>query len=329
MTSLCFKNKNILVAGANGFVGINLLNKLTGTGANLFGTIHSKRSFQALGEVTLRECDLSTPAGCDEATKDMDYVFMCAAKSSGAGVMEKTPLVHLTPNLLMNAQMLEAAYANGVSKFCFISSNTVYPSVEHPVLEDEASYDFFEKYYIVGWMKRFSEIMCEMYSDKIQKPMNVLVVRPGNLYGPFDKFTKSESKVIASLIRKAVEGQNPLEVWGDGHDIKDFLYVDDFVEGMIAAFRSPNITGPVNIASGVEVTIREVIKIILKITKNKDGKVLFDASMPSMIPVRRISISKIKTSTGWEPSTDLQSGLEKTINWYKSYYERQSPEDKT
>ena len=329
MTSLCFENKNILVAGANGFVGINLLHKLSDTGANLFGTIHSKRSFQTSGEVTLRECDLSTSAGCDEATKDIDYVFMCAANSSGAGVMEKTPLVHLTPNLLMNAQMLEAAYANGVSKFCFISSNTVYPPVEHPVLEDEASYDFFEKYYIVGWMKRFSEIMCEMYSDKIQKPMDVLVVRPGNLYGPFDKFTKSESKVIASLIRKAVEGQNPLEVWGDGHDIKDFLYVDDFVEGMIAAFRSPNITGPVNIASGVEVTIREVIKIILKITENSDGKVSFDASMPSMIPVRRISISKIKSSTGWEPSTDLRSGLEKTINWYKSYYARQSPEDKT
>ena len=92
--------------------------------------------------------------------------------------------------------------------------------------EVDAGYDFFDKYYIVGWMKRFSEIMCGMYASKIENPMDILIVRPGNLYGPFDKFTLKESKVIAALIRRAVQRDNPFTVWGDGSDMKDFLFID-------------------------------------------------------------------------------------------------------
>ena len=84
-------------------------------------------------------------------------------------------------------------------------------------------------------MKQFSELMCKMYSQKIKKPMETLIIRPGNLYGPFDKFTLKESKVIAALIRRSLEKENPFNVWGDGSDIKDFLYIDDFIEGMLMA----------------------------------------------------------------------------------------------
>ena len=166
------------------------------------------------------------------ATRKIDYVFMLAANTSGAAVMEKTPLAHLTPNVIMNSQMLAAAYENQVSKFCFISSNTVYPVTDEPVKEEDVNYEFFSKYFIVGWMKLFSEKMSQMYSKHISNPMKTVVIRPGNLYGPHDKFTWTESKVIAALIRKSIERYDPLQVWGDGNDLKDFLYIDDFIDGL-------------------------------------------------------------------------------------------------
>jgi GDP-L-fucose synthase len=228
----------------------------------------------------------------------MDFVFMCAANSSGAEVMTKTPLVHLTPNVIMNSQMLAASYANDVKKFCFISSNTVYPLTDFAVAENDVTGEFFEKYFIVGWMKRFSELMCEMYAKKINSPMPTLIVRPGNLYGPRDKYKKKESKVVAALIRRAFEKENPFEVWGDGEDIKDFLYIDDFIEALLAAFEKSKDFDIYNIASGVPVTIKEVLKDIIQISKNQDIEVKFDATKPTMIPIRKIDISKIKDEIG-------------------------------
>ena len=241
--------------------------------------------------------------------------------------MDKTPLVHLTPNLVMNAYMLEAAYACGVEKFCFISSNTVYPVTNSAVLENDANFNFFEKYFIVGWMKQFSEVMCDMYSNKIKKPMNTMVIRPGNLYGPYDKYTWNESKVIAALIRRAVEKQNPFEVWGDGNDIKDFLYIEDFIEGMLSIFIANNKFDIINVASGIPVTIREIIENIFSVLKFKDISVQYDATKPTMIPKRLIDIKKIKDLTGWNPKTTLINGLEKIIDWYSEHYKNKSPED--
>ena len=328
MRRVTLDGKNILVAGASGFIGVNLLKYLTKTKANLFGTLYAKPMPVNIPDVTLRQCDLTTKDGCRKAVEGMDYVFMCAANSSGAAVMEKTPLVHLTPNVIMNAMMLEAAYEADVSKLCFISSNTVYPNVEHAVTENEASFEFFEKYHIVGWMKRFSEIMCDMYSNHIKTPMDTLVVRPGNLYGPFDKFNWQESKVVAALIRRAIEKQNPLEIWGDGHDVKDFLYIDDFVEGLIKAFTSNEIKEPINIASGSSVTIRDVLHEILEATRYQHADVRFDSTKPSMIPIRRIDTSAMTRETGWTPKTSLTQGVRQTVAWYSSYFQDSSPEEK-
>ena len=105
------------------------------------------------------KCDLTKSDDCIKVTKDIDYVFLVAANSSGAETIEKKPLAHLTPNILINSQMLEAAYFNNIEKFCFVSSNTIYPLSDKPVKESDVDYTFFEKYYIVGWMKTFSEKM--------------------------------------------------------------------------------------------------------------------------------------------------------------------------
>jgi GDP-L-fucose synthase len=252
---------------------------------------------------------------------------MAAANSSGAAVMERTPLVHLTPNLIMNAQMLEASYENSVSRFCFISSNTVYPLTDFAVKESDANFEYFDKYFIVGWMKRFSEIMCEMYSNNIKSPMETVTIRPGNLYGPFDKFNNAESKVIAALIRRAIEGEDPYTVWGDGLDIKDFLYIDDFIEGLLLAFEKAKDFNPINVASGKPVTIREVIQVILRATGHTSASVAYDETKPSMIPKRMIDISKIIDMAGWQPKTDLASGIAETVSWYREFYLDRTPEE--
>ena len=325
MISSDFSGKKVMVCGGAGFIGTNLILSLQKTSAEIFTTFYQKKLQIETDNITVRECDLTTETGCMRAAEGMDFIIMCAANSSGAAVMEKTPLAHLTPNLIMNALMLEAAYKAGVKKFCFISSNTVYPVSSSPMQESDSGFEFFEKYHIVGWMKKFSEIMCDMYSNKIKEPMKTIVVRPGNLYGPFDKYSHQESKVIAALIRRAVERHDPFPLWGDGEDIKDFLFIDDFIEALLLTLKSANDIGPINIASGVPITINKVLEEILSITGHDGCKVERDITKPTMIPERLIDISKAHTELNWYPSVSIRDGLSKTIKWYNEYFKDSTP----
>ena len=321
-----FAGKKVLVAGAAGFVGTHLTQRLVNSGAIVRGTIHNSNPLMEINGVEYVRTNLETSIDCNLVTKNIDYVFMCAANSSGAEVMTKTPLVHLTPNVIMNSQILAASYANNVKKFCFISSNTVYPLTDFAVSEGDVTGEFFEKYFIVGWMKRFSELMCEMYATKVNKPMPTLIVRPGNLYGPFDKYRKNESKVIAALIRRAFEKENPFEVWGDGEDIKDFLFIDDFIDALLETFPKSSDFDIFNIASGVPITIKEVLKHIIDISGNGVIEVKFDTTKPTMIPKRMINISKINKLIGWYPKTSVTQGLKITFDWYANTYRDVTPE---
>ena len=321
------KGKRVLVAGGSGFIGTNLALRLVGLGANVRVSHHKRHLHHKLSELDVIHADFRKARDCERATDGMDYVFMLAAATSGAGVMAGNPLAHLTPNVVMNSQMLEAAYKNNVKKYCFISSNTVYPDVDYAVKESDAAYEFFEKYHVVGWMKRFSEEMCIMYRDHVDPPMECLIVRPGNLYGPYDKFTWAESKVIAALVRRAVEKQDPFVVWGDGMDLKDFLYIDDFIDALLGVFTSKSVTNPINIASGKPVTIREIVSKILYIAKHDTVNVSYDASKPTMIPKRLIDISAVTSEIDWRPITTLDVGLKKTVDWYRKTFEQRTPED--
>jgi GDP-L-fucose synthase len=314
-----FKNSKVLVAGGSGFVGVNLINRLLSLGADVTATTHTKEPVITDNRVKYIKVDLRLPEDCARVVEDIDYVFMCAANTSGAAVMETTPLVHLTPNVFMNLAMLEAAYAAKVKRFLFISSNTVYPVTDFPVSETDVTNEFFEKYFIVAWMKRFTELTCEMYATKIKVPMEVVVVRPANIYGEFDDFEWETSHVIPALIRKVVERRDPLDVWGDGNDLKEFIYIQDFIDGMLLAMEKYTSFDPINIAAGRPCTVKEVLNILLKADNYMDAKVEYDASKPTMIAKRLIDCSKAKLQLGFQAKTSLDDGLAKTISWYRAF----------
>lgn len=311
------RNKKVLVTGGAGFVGTNLILKLLEKGTKIRATIHKKPPQIKNSNIEFVEADLIKPSDCKKVVEGIDLVFMCAANTSGAAVIEKTPLAHVTPNAIMNTLMLEAAHRANVKKFLFISSNTVYPLTNFPVKETDVNHKLYEKYFPVGWMKLFSEKMCEMYSTKIKNPMTTIIVRPGNIYGPYDDFDWENSHVIPALIRKVVERQNPLEVWGDGLDIKDFIYVEDFVEGLILAMEKINQFDQINLGGGKPINIKQVLQTILEADNFKNVKVVFNSSKPTMIPIRLINISKAKKILDFTPTTSLEQGLTKTINWYR------------
>lgn len=307
-----------MVTGAAGFIGARLVQRLVREGAQVRGTLYKKDAVVRDDCVEYIRADLTHAEDCARACRDAEYVFLCAANTSGAAVMEKTPLVHLTPNLIMNARMLEAAYAASVRKTLFISSNTVYPVSDDPVKETDVTNEFFEKYFIVAWMKRFTEIMCEMYATKIKKPMQTVVVRPANAYGPGDKFDWETSHVLPALIRRVVERHDPIRVWGDGRDIKDFIYVDDLVEGMLLAMEKIDGFEPVNLAGGRGHCLHDILDLILRLDGYAGARIEYDASKPTMIPKRLIDPSKARQVLGFEAATSMEAGLRKTIDWYRS-----------
>jgi len=320
-----FKNKKVLVTGGAGFVGTNLILKLLEKQAQVRAAIHKKppQIDPPAGEtgnskVEFIKANLTKQSDCKKVVQGQDFVFMCAANTSGAAVIEKTPLAHVTPNVIMNSLMLEAAHKAGVKKFLFISSNTVYPLTDYAVDEDDVNHTLYQKYFPVGWMKLFTEKMCEMYATYIENSMTTIVVRPGNIYGPYDDFEWETSHVLPALIRKVVERHNPIEVWGDGKDIKDFIYVEDLVEGLLLAIEKINTFDPINIGGGKPISIRQALKAMLKVDNFKNPKIFFNNSKPTMIPIRLININKAKRILNFTPKTSLEQGLTKTVTWYKN-----------
>lgn len=314
-----FEGKKVLVAGGTGFIGINLIKRLLSLNADITATIHKKEAILIDGRIKYKRCDLTKIEDCKEVIENIDYVFMCAANTQGAAVLDKNPLIHVTPNILMNSQMLESAYFARVKKFLWIGSSTGYPPTDNrPVKEEEMmNKDPYDKYFCVGWMKRYTEVLCRMYSEKLKNPMVTVVLRPTNIYGEYDKFDFETSHVFAALIRRVVERHNPIEVWGTGDDVRDLIYVDDFIDVILLAMEKINLYNPINVGFGKGYTIKELLKMMLEVDEYTNAKVVFDPSKPSTIPIRLVDITKAETVLGFKPKTDLKEGIRKTIKWYR------------
>lgn len=314
-----FEGKKVLVTGGSGFVGVNLITKLLSLGARVRATTHRKPPVLNDNRIKYVKCDLLVMDDCRKIVKGMDYVFMCAANTSGAAVIASTPLVHVTPNIIMNAQMLEAAYNANVRKFVWLSSNAAYPPTgSRPVKEEEMfDGDPYDTYFGAGWMKRYTEILCRLYSEKLRNTMATVVLRPSNIYGPYDDFDFATSHMMAATIRKVIERQNPIKVWGIGDDIRDLIYIDDFIEALILAAEKIETYDPVNIAYGRGYSIKEVMQICMEEDGYTDAVVEYDTSKPSMIPIRLINTEKAEKILGFKARTGIREGIGKTMEWYK------------
>lgn len=315
-----FKGKNVLVTGGAGFLGTNFALALAERGAKVRATLHERPAQVEREEITYVKGDLINSEFCREVVDGMDYVFMFSANTSGAAVMANTPLVHVTPNVVMNTYMMEAAYQAKVKKYFFVGSSAAYPEGDdHPFSEDEMfTGDPPHVYYPVGWMKRFSEILCVMYGSKIKVPMPTVVVRPSNVFGPYDKFDFDRSHVTAALLRRVVERHAPLEVWGTGDDQRDLIFIDDFIEGALAAFEKSGDFDVYNIASGNLYSIKEILQTLLEVDGYTDAEVVFKSDKPSTIKRRSVTTDKAKSELGFESKTSLADGLKQTIEWYRS-----------
>ena len=314
-----FEGKRVLVTGGAGFLGTNLALKLASLGARLRLTVHRKPLQLTFPDAEVVEADLRRPEDCARAVEDVDVVFICSAQTSGAGVIRTTPLVHVTPNVLINSLLLDAAYQARVKKVCFLSSGAAYPGTgARPVTEAEMfNGDPEEVYFPAGWMKRYAEILCRTYAEKISPAMPTVVVRPSNVYGPHDKFDFAVSHVTAALVRRVAERQTPLEVWGTGDDIRDLIYVDDFVDGTLAAVSTDLPFLAVNICAGRGYGVRQILETLLDVDDFHEARVTFDASRPSTVPVRLMDNGLARSLLGFEAKTSLADGLKRTLAWYR------------
>ncbi len=317
-----FEGKKVLVAGGGGLLGTNLTKRLMEAGAIVTSTRHSQMKTVASSHDRGREyrlyCDLTMSEHCKRAVEGQDYVFMCAAVLSGAGVITKTPLVHVTPNVVMNALMIDAAYNAGVKKYCWFGSSTAYAESGDELVKEYEMFlgDPYDQYFFVGWVKRFGEKLCEMYSNRISKPMPCVVLRVTNIYGPFDKFDWEKSHVTPALIRKVIERHDPLEVWGDGSEVRDLIYVDDLIDGIFLAMEKVDKYDPINIGAGKGYSVNEILETICKV-ENFHPEIVYNKDKPTTIPKRYVDISKAERVLGFRPKTSLEEGIRKTIEWYR------------
>jgi len=327
------KTDRILVTGASGFIGSHILRTLYEKGyRNLRSTTYSRtlrKDFYGWETVENHHGDLRTSEFCTKVSKDIDVVIHCSANTSNALDTKFNPLLHVTPNIEMNVNIMEQSWRNGVKKFVFISSNTVYPELGEDFCREDInvhSTTLIPVYKAVGGMKRYSEMLCDFFSNQIHNPMQCIVIRPSNAFGPNDKFDFEKCHVTPASIRKVADGLNPIPVWGDGSDVRDLLHVEDMADGFIWVAENNDTYNIFNVAYGKGYSVNEVLGWIKEIEGNTNPIEFVNNKAP-MIPVRLLSSKKINDA-GWKPKRNLKEALKETIEWYKKNKNQYNPNSK-
>ena len=303
-------NKKILVTGGAGFLGSFLVEKLKERGVDE-ENMRIPRS---------KDMDIRRWENCVEVVKDIDIVVHLAAKVGGIGYNQKYPATLFYDNAIMGIQMMEAARQEGVEKFVAIGTICAYPKFTPvPFKEDDLWNGYPEETNApYGLAKKMMLVQSQTYRQ--QYDFNAIYLLPVNLYGPMDNFDPEQSHVIPALIKKMVDaelkGKKEIVVWGTGKATREFLYVEDAAEGIILATESYNKPDPVNLGSGFEISIRDLVEVIAEIV-GFDGEIRWDMSKPDGQPKRCLDISKAKEGFGFEAEVGFREGLEKTIEWYK------------
>jgi GDP-L-fucose synthase len=317
-----FRSKNVLVTGGTGFIGSHVVEKLVKLGARVTvldrlrdGQI--KHIPHLKDKIRLIQGDCADTQDALNACKNQQIVMNLAARVGGIAFNRAHQGMMLHNNLAIELTMIEAARKAGVERFLVISSACVYPhDAEVPTSETEGFRGEPEPtnggY---GWAKRMAEKLGEYYAQEFG--MKVGVVRPYNAYGPRDHFDPSSSHVIPALIKRVVDGENPIVVWGSGKQTRAFLYVEDLADGMIAAIEKYPAPDPVNLGTDEEVSIADLVKKIIRIS-GSEAVARFDRTKPDGSPRRNSDNAKAKEKIGFVASTPLDVGLKRTINYYRS-----------
>ncbi len=308
-----YNRKKVLVTGGTGLIGRPLVDMLVKQGAKVTIVSLDDPNHAPQG-VTFKQADLREFSNCLEVCKDQEIVFQLAGVKGSPAMTAKRPASFFVPTITFSINMMEAARRSGVERFLFTSSVGVYAPAE-VFYEDDVWKTFpSPNDRFAGWAKRMGELQAEAYKleynwDKIS------IVRPANVYGAYDNFDPNNAMVIPSLIHRAMNGENPLTVWGDGSPVRDFIHAKDVANGMMLAIEK-GISEPINLGSGTGVTIKEIAEIVAANVPDGSIDIKWDISKPQGDAKRLMDMARAQ-SYGFKPQISILQGIKETIQWYK------------
>ena len=313
--------QRVLVAGAGGFIGHHLVSRLKAEGCWVRGVDLKRPEYEDSVADQFEILDLRRAEDCLLATRGgIDQVYQLAADMGGIGYITSFRAAIARNNTLINAHMLEASRANGISRFLFSSSACVYaqnkqrdPEVT-PLREEDAYPADPEAGY--GWEKLYAEELCRYYWQDYRLPTRI--VRFHNVYGPLGTYEGGKEKAPAAISRKVAASQsgNDIEIWGDGEQTRSFMYVDDCVEGLLRLMAS-DYSEPLNLGTDQLITINGLVDLVSRIA----GKTLVkrhDLSKPQGVRGRNSDNTRLLRVLGWQPAVSLEQGLSVTYRWIEN-----------
>ena len=307
-----YENKHVLVTGGTGLIGQPLVEQLRKQNA-IITVVSLDPPSRAPAGVKFINADLREFSACMAICQNQEIVFQLAGVKGSPRMTMERPASFFVPTITFSINMMEAARRAGVSRYLFTSSVGVYSPAE-VFYEDDVWQTFpspNDKF--AGWAKRMGELQAEAYRieygwDKIA------IVRPANVYGPYDNFDPANAMVIPSLIKRAMDGENPLTVWGDGSPIRDFIHASDVARGMLLAVEK-GINEPINLGSGTGITIKQIAEIVAKHSPNGPIDLVWDTSKPKGDAKRLMDMTRAQ-NYGFKPEVSIEAGIIETINWY-------------
>ena len=301
--------KKILVTGGAGFLGSFVVQKLLERG------VPKKNIFIPRS----KDLDLRKWENCVKAVKNQDVVIHLAAVVGGIGYNQKIPGQMFYDNLMMGAQLMEAARQADVEKFVAIGTICAYPKHTPVPFSESNLWNGYpeETNAPYGLAKKMLLVQSQAYRQ--QYDLNAIYLLPVNLYGPGDNFSPESSHVIPALIKKIADaqkaGQKYIDVWGTGKASREFLYVEDCAKGIVLATEKYDKSDPVNLGANREIKIRDLVKTICKLMNFK-GEIRWDKTKPDGQPRRMVDATLALKEFGFEAKTNFERGLKKTIQWY-------------
>ena len=304
------KDKKILVTGGAGFLGRFVIEKLKQSGCAKIFVPRSK------------DFNLLEKPACRKVVQGQDIVIHLAAHVGGIGLNNENPGTLFYDNLIMGIQLMEEARKSNVEKFVTVGTICSYPKFTPVPFKEEDLWKGYpdETNAAYGIAKKALLVQAQAYRQEFN--FNAIYLLPVNLYGPYDNFDPKSSHVIPALIKKIYdakkEKKDNIGVWGTGKPTREFVYVEDAAEAIVLATEKYDKPDPVNIGSGFEISIKDLVKLIAKLMDFK-GKIIWDTTKPDGQPRRMLDTSKAEKYFGFKAKTNFTDGLRKTIEWYEQY----------